>query len=182
MSLASFDEFVSSQTIDEKNERYTTPGIMVLVRRVLGEIDLDPTSNAIANRTVQAKHYYTIDDNALKQEWRGRIWCNPPFGKVRGENGGYQVKFLKKGMVEYDNGHASELLYLCLGNAIYTKPFVPCWRYDICIYRGGMDFTSYDGDMSHYGFGFIFAYLGKNNTQFKNVFSEYGHIIEASTS
>lgn len=38
---------------------YTPLEYIVLVRRVLGEIDLDPFSSEEAQRTVQAKQYFT---------------------------------------------------------------------------------------------------------------------------
>jgi len=46
----------------------------------LGEFDLDPSSPI--NRPFEtAKNYYTILDDGLSQEWNGRVWCNPPYGK-----------------------------------------------------------------------------------------------------
>ncbi|MGG6295244.1 DNA N-6-adenine-methyltransferase [Leptolyngbya sp. AN02str] len=44
-----------------------------------GEITLDPASNDLAQQTVQAKHYYTIQTNGLKQPWFGNVWLNAPY-------------------------------------------------------------------------------------------------------
>ena len=41
------------------DEWYTPAWIINAARRVLGTIDLDPASSAIANQTVQATNYYT---------------------------------------------------------------------------------------------------------------------------
>lgn len=46
----------------------------------LGEFDLDPCS-PIERHWDTAKKHYTIIDDGLKQEWEGRVWCNPPYGK-----------------------------------------------------------------------------------------------------
>ena len=29
--------------------------------------------------------YYTVSDDALKQFWPGRVWCNPPYGRDIGD-------------------------------------------------------------------------------------------------
>lgn len=46
----------------------------------LGEFDLDPCS-PINRPWDTAKKHYTIMDNGLIQEWEGRVWLNPPYGK-----------------------------------------------------------------------------------------------------
>ena len=46
----------------------------------LGKFDLDPC--APLNRPWDtARKHYTIEEDGLKQEWFGRVWCNPPYGK-----------------------------------------------------------------------------------------------------
>jgi hypothetical protein len=63
------------------NEWHTPEKYIVLVREVIGDIDLDPASSAVANRTVKATKFFTETDNGLNQEWRGRIWLNPPYSR-----------------------------------------------------------------------------------------------------
>ena len=57
-----------------KNEWLTPPHIL----RRLGPFDLDPC--APVNRPWNtAAHHYTIEDDGLKQQWFGRVFCNPPY-------------------------------------------------------------------------------------------------------
>ena len=55
-------------------EWYTPPEILDVARAVLGGFDLDPFSCAVANERVQAARFFTKEDDALKQEWFGRVW------------------------------------------------------------------------------------------------------------
>src|SRR5262249_39145220 len=44
--------------------------------------DLDPCATA-AN--AKAPRFYTRDDDGLRQPWTGRVFCNPPYGRVIAE-------------------------------------------------------------------------------------------------
>jgi phage N-6-adenine-methyltransferase len=63
--------------------------------KALGEFDLDPCS-PLDRPWDTAKHHYTIEDDGLAQEWFGRVWCNPPYGRA-------MIPFLRR-MVEHKNG------------------------------------------------------------------------------
>lgn len=47
----------------------------------LGDFDLDPCSS-LDRPWDTAKHHFTIQDDGLLQEWFGRVWLNPPYGKA----------------------------------------------------------------------------------------------------
>jgi len=67
-------------TSSASDEWYTPPNYIELARQVLGWIDLDPASSAVAQQWIQATTYYTLRDNGLEQPWEGRMWLNPPYG------------------------------------------------------------------------------------------------------
>ena len=45
----------------------------------LGPFDLDPCA-PINRPWAMAKNHYTVDDDGLKKEWFGCVWCNLPYG------------------------------------------------------------------------------------------------------
>lgn len=57
-------------------EDWITPPKIVLS---LGEFDLDPCACEESIHRYANKVYYKRD-NGLRQDWYGRIWCNPPYG------------------------------------------------------------------------------------------------------
>lgn len=61
------------------NEWYTPEEILAPVRAVLGVIDVDPASCAVAQARVQARTYYTLADDGLRHPWHGKIFLNPPY-------------------------------------------------------------------------------------------------------
>lgn len=62
-----------------KDEWLTPPHII----EALGPFDLDPCAPVIRPWDTAARHY-TLRDNGLSQEWRGRVWLNPPYGRETG--------------------------------------------------------------------------------------------------
>jgi len=63
------------RTATGKNEWLTPPYIL----NSLGPFDLDPCA-PIDPPWKMAENYYTIKDDGLVQSWKGKVWCNPPYG------------------------------------------------------------------------------------------------------
>jgi hypothetical protein len=73
-----------------KDEWLTPPGVI----RALGPFDLDPCAPVNPPWTLAADTF-TCFDNGLTKEWRGFVWCNPPYStagkwlaRLSGHNGG----------------------------------------------------------------------------------------------
>lgn len=109
----------------ETPEHYTPPAILVAARAVMGGIDLDPASTPTVNAAhVHADAIFTKADNGLTRAWRGRVWLNPPGGKLKKDaQGVYQV--IEKGpgdssaavwwsklVDEYVSGRVTQALFL----------------------------------------------------------------------
>ena len=82
------------QSARMKNDEWLTPPLIV---KALGPFDLDPCAPIVRPWDTAAKHF-TVTDDGLVQQWHGRVWCNPPFGREA-------VKWLRR-MGEHENGIA----------------------------------------------------------------------------
>lgn len=70
------------QHSSKSSEWYTPKPIVELARQVMGSIDTDPFSSLKAQEIVRAKTYYTYEQDGLKQELLGNVFCNPPGGYI----------------------------------------------------------------------------------------------------
>jgi len=59
-----------------KKDEWLTPPPLV---KSLGVFDLDPCS-PVKRPWDTAKKHYTIEDDGLAKPWKGRVFCNPPYG------------------------------------------------------------------------------------------------------
>jgi DNA N-6-adenine-methyltransferase (Dam) len=66
----------SHQCTTMKNDEWLTPPEII---KALGDFDLDPCS-PVDRPWPTARKHFTVQDDGLSQEWRGRVWCNPPYG------------------------------------------------------------------------------------------------------
>jgi hypothetical protein len=82
------------QSAAMKNDEWLTPPEIV---RALGAFDLDPCSPIVRPWDTAARHF-NVNDDGLLQEWAGRVWCNPPFGREA-------IKWLRR-MAHHGNGIA----------------------------------------------------------------------------
>ena len=151
------------------NEWYT-PGIYIdAARRVLGEIDLDPASNPIAQRVVGATNYYTKEDDGLSKNWNGRVWMNPPYaaGLVDG--------FIAKLCQHVEDGDVTDAIIL-VNNATETRWFQQAMRTAsaLCFPQSRIRFLAPDGELGAPLQGQAFLYFGSDVSSFSDVFGAFG--------
>ena len=151
------------------NEWYTPKKYVDAARRVLGGIDLDPASCAYANETVQAERFFSVEDDGLTKEWRGRVWMNPPY------NAESVVKFTEKFVDEYEAGYINEGIVL-VNNATETSWFVNMVNVAAAIVfpRGRIRYESSMRESLAPLQGQAFLYFGENIDKFFEAFSEIG--------
>lgn len=154
-------------------EWYTPPQYIELAREVMGEIDLDPASNKQAQKTIQAKQFYTKADNGLDKPWRGRVWLNPPYMQPDISN------FMDKMVEEVRLENTSQAIMLTHN---YTDT---TWFHTgvsvataICFTRGRISFMN--ADRSTAGpptCGQAFFYFGPGTKAFRKIFSSVGFVV-----
>lgn len=81
-----------------KNDEWLTPPHVTEAFKEFGEFDLDPCSPGDRRPWDTAKHHYGLPQDGLSEEWFGRVWLNPPYGREC-------VKWLDK-LSEHNNGIA----------------------------------------------------------------------------
>lgn len=100
-------------------DEWLTPPEIV---RALGSFDLDPCSPIVRPWPTAAQHFH-INDDGLAQDWAGRVWCNPPFGREA-------IKWLRR-MAAHGNGIVliparteTEMFYECVWGAADAVLFI----------------------------------------------------------
>lgn len=164
----------------KSNEWYTPAKYIEAAREVMGSIDLDPASCALANETVKAARYFTIDDDGLSKAWDAKtLWLNPPFGRENAPPTGYgggksiMALFVAKLLCEYETENIEQATLL-----VSAKPdtawFAPLWEYPICFATHRVLFDRPGSTREGHFFGTAFVYLGPNESKFIEVFSQFG--------
>lgn len=157
-------------TLSQSNEWYTPQKYIQAARAVLGEIDLDPASCAKANKTVQAKKYFDIGDNGLDKEWTGRVWLNPPWGRLTGA-------FIKKLVEDFEDKRITAAIALVNAHATDTDWFQALWDYTLCFTDHRIDYDSNNDKESGSTHGSAFIYLGPEPRDFAAQFKQFGAIM-----
>jgi len=139
---------------------------------VLGDIDLDPASNEVANVIIGAKKIYTINDSGLAQDWRGRVFMNPPY------SGDLVEKFIAKLVGAFAVGDVTEAVVL-VNNATETKWFqrLASNSSAICFPSSRIKYWKPDKTTSSPLQGQAFCYFGKNAGRFKSAFETIGFVM-----
>lgn len=160
------------QHSSESVEWYTPEDYIKLVREVFfGDIDLDPASCERANKIIKARAIYTKEDDGLKQDWHGKVFCNPPYGR------GVTNKWITK-MIDSHKNNGVEGIILVNANTS-TKWFKKLFDYPICFVNHRIAFINQYGEQqTSPPNANVFAYFGHGhrNYVFEEVFSKIGSI------
>ncbi len=156
------------------NEWYTPPVYISAAREVMGEIDLDPATSEIANRTVKAAQIFTAADNGLSHAWHGNVWMNPPYaGELIGQ-------FAAKITRHVQAGDVPQAIVL-VNNATETGWFQQMAEVAaaICFPKTRVRFLNPAGEPVGAPLqGQAVLYFGDNVEQFNRSFSAFGFIAE----
>jgi phage N-6-adenine-methyltransferase len=159
-----------------QNEWYTPDDHLARARSVLGAFDLDPASSDAAQQKVRAAEYFTVDRDGLQQEWRGRVWLNPPYAQP------HIADFVSKMVAERRAGRVSAAIMLTHN---YTDT---TWFHEaagvadaICFTRGRVRFYDASGVIAAPTQGQAFFYFGDDVAAFASAFAEVGFIVTPMT-
>lgn len=169
----------------ESNEWYTPAEIIALAREVMGKIDLDPASCALANEVVQAETYFTAETDGLSKEWFGKVWLNPPYGRAEDDHASNKGRWSKHLAEQYRIGKVAEAILL-VNPDIGTSWFWQLWPSEedgapsaICFTKTRIKFYNSEGvskSPPRGGAGAI-VYFGGDPDLFAEKFSKIGVVI-----
>ncbi len=157
------------------NEWHTPLEYFVPARNALGGIgciDLDPASSAAAQRTINAKRYFTKATDGLSKEWHGRIWLNPPYER------GLIDRFVAKLLAERAAGRVTAAIMLT-HNYTDNEWFqgAAAVADALCFTNGRIRFINAQGELATPTQGQCFFFFGPDVERFKSEFASIGFIV-----
>ncbi len=155
-------------------EWYTPEEYVRAARLVLGRIDLDPASTAVANAVVGAETFFTRQTDGLAQEWRGRVFTNPPYAAD------LVAKFAEKLAASFEAGLVTAALVL-VNNATETRWFQRLWSVAsaVCFPLGRVKFW-HPRKVATPLQGQAVLYLGPAADAFVSEFSRFGAVARVA--
>lgn len=150
---------------------YTDAKVINAAKRAMGgSIDFDPASCEEANTTVGAAQFLTVDDDGLSQDWKGRVWLNPPFGVWE--------HWASKILAEWHSGRAEQMCVIVPTRSLTAKSLAPLlaemsalWVFTGRLPFGGPDATSTPPD------GHVLVYFGPRTTEFRDACADLGVVL-----
>lgn len=128
--------FMDSMPTKNRTVEWATPtNIKNDLIQEFGIFDLDVAT--MKHNPMDAKRFFTKEDDALIQEWKGKtIYMNPPYGRIIS-------KFIDKALTEFNSGRAGKIVML-LPSRTCTKWFHLLYEHDyatIRFYKGRLRFN-----------------------------------------
>jgi hypothetical protein len=180
-----------------KNEHYTPQWLIESCREVLEWFDLDPASDAFGNQRIGATRFLSKDDNSLDQEtpWDGRVFLNPPGGRVPGSTMSLPGLFWRKLMDSHARFAINATLYprrepvgvgaFCwIGFTVEQLAVLQKYAslspldFSVCVFKERIAFDTCEGESqdqpTHANF---VCYAGTRQPVFEGVFSKYGKVV-----
>jgi len=155
------------------SEWYTPAELITLAREVMGDIDCDPATSAVANETVKAKTYYTAQTDGLTKPWHGRVWMNPPYAQPLIRD------FCSAASAKFEQGEISQAIVL-VNNATETAWFQQLLTTStaVCFLRGRVKFVDPQGNPNGAPLqGQALVYFGDSPETFARVFEDEGCVV-----
>lgn len=173
------------------NSRRTPIELIEAARATLEYIDLDPASDEEANKNVKADRIIALPENGLLLPWSGRVFLNPPGGKLdvrtlKPVKGGWKnvvsstACWWSKLVYEYEHGSVTEAIYIgfTLETFVNSQRFAeyPAQHYSFCVPETRIEYPSSGDCVSDApAGGSVIVYLGHKYSQFKKAFGEIGY-------
>ena len=156
----------------ETPEHYTPRMVIDAVIKCMGGIDLDPCSNSHESPNVPAGEHFTVDDDGLRQVWRGRVYMNPPYGREI-------VDWVDKLVKAHESGSVTEAIALVPARTD-TKWWAMLRDYPVCLVSGRLKFGEAENGAP---FPSAIFYLpnGTAIDRFYDAFSTLGDIWQRTT-
>lgn len=114
-----------SNQFNPKNECYTPSYFIDPIRKFANGFDYDPYSSALANETIKANEYGTLEngiensDSGYNWQYYNTLWVNPP----------YSTKELKQAIGKVIGYREGREIYLLLNTDNSTTAYKLCLRY-----------------------------------------------------
>jgi ParB family chromosome partitioning protein len=162
------------QSNSGNNEWYTPSEYLDAAREVMGQFDVDPASCEVAQKNVGARTFFTESDDGLQQDWRGKVWMNPPYGSS------LIGAFCDKLITEFSEGRCTDAIVL-VNNATETRWFQLLGNHcsAACFPCGRIQFLDSTGTIKNSPVqGQCFLYFGKDADLFTAVFSRFGFVVQ----
>ena len=152
-------------------EWYTPVEIVEAARACMGGIDLDPASCEVAQATVKATSFYTIEDDGLSKPWAGRVFLNPPYATAL-------IEPFAARLGEHVRGGKVSQAVAITNDSTETKWFHAFLSVSraICLHKGRVPFWRPEGSDSGPLQGQTIFYAGPNVDRFNEAFGHMGVI------